>query len=193
MASKRVSLKGKGADLFFGDYTPSDSTSTDPPDGRTVPELDEQPVSLALPSTTLEEPEAAARATAGLRIAHDPKTMDIAEPRTERKRTSTISSNHASKQSHRPVSTPHSDIVLDPTIIEALRRAVREPGREVAYVRLTPEEKVQIADIAYSYKRRGQRTTENEIYRIAINHLLHDYHQHGDASVLAQVLAALLA
>jgi len=77
--------------------------------------------------------------------------------------------------------------------IEAIRRALREPGREVAYVRLTPEEKGLVGDIVHAYKKRGQRTTENELHRIAINHLLQDYHEYGEESVLARVLASLRA
>ena len=55
------------------------------------------------------------------------------------------------------------------------------------------EEKAQLSDIVYTYKRQGQKTYENEVNRIAINYLLLDYHEHGEQSVLARVLAALLA
>ena len=77
--------------------------------------------------------------------------------------------------------------------IDAIRKVVKTQGREVSFIRLTPEEKGQISDIVYTYKRQGQKTTENQINRIAINYLLHDYHEHGEQSVLARVLASLLA
>jgi hypothetical protein len=77
--------------------------------------------------------------------------------------------------------------------IEAIRKVVKTQGREVSFIRLTPEEKAQVSDIVYTYKRQGQKTTENQINRIAINYLLHDYHEHGEQSVLARVLAILLA
>ena len=50
-----------------------------------------------------------------------------------------------------------------------------------------------LSDIVYTYKRQGQKTSETEINRIALNYLLLDYREHGQQSVLARVLAALLA
>lgn len=78
-------------------------------------------------------------------------------------------------------------------VIEAIRKAVRHVGKEVSFVRLTHEEKRQLADIAYTYKSQGIKTSENEISRIGINWMLEDYHANGQTSVLAQVIAALNA
>ncbi len=77
--------------------------------------------------------------------------------------------------------------------IETIRKAVRHIGREVTFVRLTPEEKSQLADIVYTYKRQGVKTSENEISRIAISYLLEDYKTNGQESILAKVIASLLA
>jgi hypothetical protein len=79
------------------------------------------------------------------------------------------------------------------SLIATIRKTVRQLGKEVSFVRLTPEEKQQLADIVYTYKRQGVRTSENEINRIAINFLLEDYLAHGQASILAKVLEALYA
>jgi hypothetical protein len=81
----------------------------------------------------------------------------------------------------------------DRHVIEEIRRTVKVPGREVSYVRLTPEEKGRLADIVYTYKRQGVKTSENEINRIAVNYMLADYQEHGEQSVLGKVLAALQA
>jgi hypothetical protein len=70
---------------------------------------------------------------------------------------------------------------------------VKQTGREVSFVRLSPEEKGRLADIVYTYRRQGRKTTENELNRIAINALLDDYDAHGAQSVLARVLDALHA
>jgi hypothetical protein len=70
---------------------------------------------------------------------------------------------------------------------------VKVPGREVSFVRLTADEKARAAEIVYAYKRRGQKTSENEINRIALNYLLLDHEEHGEQSVLARVLSALQA
>ena len=82
--------------------------------------------------------------------------------------------------------------VSDETI-DAIRRAVKVAGKEVSFVRLTAEEKAQLADIVYTYKRGGKKTTENEINRIAVNYMIADYKTNGERSVLARVIAALLA
>ncbi len=78
-------------------------------------------------------------------------------------------------------------------MIADIRRTIRQVGKETAYVRLTKEEKQQLADIVYTHKRQGMRTSENEICRIAIGFLIEDYRACGQASVLARVLAALYA
>jgi hypothetical protein len=77
--------------------------------------------------------------------------------------------------------------------VESIRQVIKAPGREVSFVRLTPEEKARLGDIVYTFKRQGQKTSETEINRIAINYLLLDFHEHGEQSVLARVLAALRA
>jgi hypothetical protein len=77
--------------------------------------------------------------------------------------------------------------------IETIRRVVKTPGREVSFVRLTSDEKGKLVDLVYDFKRRGRRTTENEINRIAVNFILEDYAANRDNSVLARVIDALLA
>lgn len=82
---------------------------------------------------------------------------------------------------------------VDALLIEAIRRSVKQVGKEVSFVRLLPEEKRQLADIAYTYKSQGIKTSENEIARIGIDLLLEDYQANGKASILARVIAALNA
>jgi hypothetical protein len=79
------------------------------------------------------------------------------------------------------------------SIIETVRRIVKKGGKEVTYIRLTPEEKTQLTDLVFTYKRQDIKTSENEISRIAINFLLEDYKMYGEASILAKVIASLLA
>ena len=77
------------------------------------------------------------------------------------------------------------------TIIELVRRGVKDFGKEAATHRFTLDEKKAIADIIYTYKSRGVRTSENEIARIAVNFLVEDFKENGEASVLDKVLKAL--
>lgn len=91
-------------------------------------------------------------------------------------------------------SVPASTLAsYDSETVDAIRKAVRAPGREVSFVRLAAEEKAELADIVYAYKRQGKRTSENEINRIAINFILRDYKANKDNSILSRVLAALLS
>lgn len=78
-----------------------------------------------------------------------------------------------------------------PSMLEAIRKTVRYVGKEAATYRLTEAEKQHLADIVYTYKRRGYRTSDNELARIAINWLILDYQEQGEQSVLARVLEAL--
>ena len=79
----------------------------------------------------------------------------------------------------------------DDTIVEIVRKAVKELGKEAATHRFTEDEKKAVIDIVYAYKRQGVRTSENEITRIAINFLIQDYKENGENSILHQALKAL--
>ena len=79
------------------------------------------------------------------------------------------------------------------SMIETIRKTVKSLGKEVAFTRVTPEEKGRLTDIVYTYKRQGVKTSENEINRIAINFLIEDYAKNGKESVLAKVIEALNA
>jgi hypothetical protein len=68
---------------------------------------------------------------------------------------------------------------------------VKQIGKEAATHRFTLDEKNHLADIEYTYKRQGIRTSENEITRIAINYFIEDYRQNGEESLLAKILKRL--
>src|SRR5687768_15630053 len=76
-------------------------------------------------------------------------------------------------------------------LIEQIRKAVKEFGKEAATHRFTQAEKKEIADLIYTYKNRGIKTSENEIARIAVNFVVEDYKVNGENSVLHKLLKAL--
>lgn len=78
-------------------------------------------------------------------------------------------------------------------LIETIRKSVKEVGRDQAIFRLTNKEKLELADIAYNYRRQGIKTSENEVARIAINYLFEDYKDRGKDSFLNKVIEALIA
>lgn len=109
-----------------------------------------------------------------------------AQPTSDSLQSSKHSSNLASKHA--------STLALSTEMIEFIRKIVKNPGKEdVLYVRLTKEEKDKLADVSYTYKRQGMKTSDNEVVRIAINALLEDYKANGEASLLATILASLHA
>jgi len=81
--------------------------------------------------------------------------------------------------------------VQDSDIYEVVRKAVKQLGKEAATHRFTLAEKNLLADIEYTYKREGIRTSENEITRISINYIIEDYRQNGEESILAKILKRL--
>jgi hypothetical protein len=81
--------------------------------------------------------------------------------------------------------------LLEDNTFEVVRKAVKQIGKEAATHRFTLEEKNLLADIEYTYRRQGIRTSENEITRIAINYFIEDYRKNGEQSILAKILKHL--
>ena len=94
------------------------------------------------------------------------------------------------KKVHKPASVLASN---QDSMVETIRKTVKSLGKEVAFTRVTSEEKGRLTDIVYTYKRQSIKTSENEINRIAINFLIEDYTRNGKESVLAKVIEALNA
>ncbi len=93
-------------------------------------------------------------------------------------------SNNASLHTSKPSSNQES-------IVEIIRRVVKDVGKDSVTYRITPEEKKALLELSFSYKMQGYKTSENELVRIAINFLLEDQRQNGRNSVLQRVLDAL--
>ena len=81
--------------------------------------------------------------------------------------------------------------------IETIRKTVKQVGKDTVFIRLTPNEKADLASIVFTfnelYRGDNRKISENVIGRIALNLLLIDYQDNGELSVLAKVLAALNA
>lgn len=177
--AKRVSVKGMGADLFFGAAPPPPTDTLDIDAIPNLPLIDEMPISHA-----------------DIDMADTIDRQPPLPPQHSERLTSQSSRSTTSPAANASTLASVVDSVsasLDPTIIDQIRKIVKVPGKEVSYVRLTPAEKGDLADIVYTYKRQGCKTTENEINRIAVNFMLLDYQEHGEESLLAKVLAALQA
>lgn len=80
----------------------------------------------------------------------------------------------------------------DPDTLRQIRKAIRTSGKDVLYLRLATEEKTRLRDLASSYQRQGIKTSDTELARIAINHLLADHDQNGERSLLARLFESML-
>lgn len=107
-----------------------------------------------------------------------------------RKQASEQEGNQASMLASKHAPSP----LLPPDdVIEQIRKAVKDTGRETAYIRFTEQEKEQLSQVVYSMKRAGFKTSENEILRIAVRALLEDHQANGKNSRLVKALEALNA
>ena len=136
----------------------------------------------------------------------EPVTPPSPQPSVQNERTEKIKEPKAKKieqPSNRDTTTPryHDTTVsryhdtrtpqVHGVTIELVRKAVKEFGKEAATHRFTDTEKKDIADLIYTYKNNGIRTSENEIARISVNFIIQDYRENGENSVLHKILEAL--
>jgi hypothetical protein len=166
----------QGASLFF---KPASIAPNPPP--PTNPDPTPDPAPEALPEIAPAPPPPVA-ATPAI-----PQVPDDNQPTTTYNEQI---SKHDSKQAIKLSSKQHD-------LVRTIRKTVNRVGKEVLFVRLSPEEKHALGSIVYSfnelYRGEGRKTSENEIGRIGLNFLLEDYRVNGVNSILAQVLAALSA
>ncbi len=96
---------------------------------------------------------------------------------------------------YRDTKTPSNhDTVIPLTeeeILEAVRKAVKQVGKEAATQRLTLEEKQNLKTLEFTYMQQGIITSSNEIIRIATNYIVRDHQKNGEKSILAKVLRKL--
>lgn len=159
----------EGASLFF-------TKSITPP---SVPE----PIKVERPlpdSSTSAEPEAPKQKPEKVKKPKEPKSIKSDDTVTPRYHDTTVSR-------YQDTTTPELHSVL----IEQIRKAVKEFGKEAATHRFTVAEKKEIADLIYTYKNRGIKTSENEIARISVNFIVEDFKVNGENSVLHKILKAL--
>jgi hypothetical protein len=135
----------------------------------------------------LQEQKDPSRAT----VSDQSSTPSLSVPSQQEKLNTHFASKQDSKQDSKIDSNQALTLSLPPDAFEAIRKIVKNPGKEeVLYVRLSKEEKDRLADISYTYKRQGIRTSDNEVVRVAINALLEDYRTSGANSLLAIIIAS---
>ena len=176
MSKKVLNIQGiknelEGAYLYFTRSPASQSPKEDD---------NQKPVQPILESNSkLPEPE-------GASIVHDNKTT--------RKKPKAIANEHAIMHASINAGMPaiHQD-----DLVETIRKTVKQVGKDTVFIRLTPDEKADLAAIVYAfnevYRGNNRKVSENAVGRIALNLLLQNHRASGELSILARVLAALNA
>lgn len=146
------------------------------------PPLELEKVDTPLPESPISEKQASTEAPKKIVSARKTKLVKI--------------NNHDTViPRHHDTMTPSNQDTMQPEIhgvmIDPVRKAVKEVGKEAATHRFTITEKKELADLIYTYKNRGIKTTENEIARISVNFIIEDYRVNGENSVLHKLLKAL--
>lgn len=161
----------RGGSAFFPGYKGSGDTPDQPP---------EEPKPAISPDDTLTPRH------------HDTTTPPITNQIKQEASDTQQASRLESKPDRLLASNHASMLAASPEMIEAIRKVVKNPGKEeVLYVRVSKEEKDTLDDVTYTYKRQSIKTSDNEIVRVAINTLLADYKINGANSLLAILLKSL--
>ncbi len=177
--ARRVSIKGKGADIFFGDYTA----------GRDQPSTAPTP-----PETRRDLPSGAVPPASDAKEATKPATFQASKQEggasTQEKKEG---GKQAEKQARRPGLAPGSGeeqpgYVLDARFVDALDEELREQATITNSFRYTDQELELLGDVLYELgKRHGGTFSKQDIARLGLVLLLRDFRRQGAESLLAQL------
>lgn len=137
------------------------------------------------------------RAVPGATTSPQQPAIDTQAETAQKKRTAAHedTADGSEQQTQHATTLPRHHGITPPrnhgSVVEVVRRAVKDFGKEAATHRFTVTEKQAIADLVYTFQKRGVRTSENEITRIAINFIIDDCEVNGADSILEKVLQAL--
>jgi hypothetical protein len=84
----------------------------------------------------------------------------------------------------------YANEIVDP-YIRSIHRALREPNHKAASYRVSDTEKKRLTVAIFQLSMKNIYTNENEIMRIALNHLMNGYDEEQEESVLVKVLRSL--
>lgn len=199
---KRVSLKGKGADLFFGDYTPrpadashetteavhdSMAQSEDPVDLAAARLQDSVHASQPPSMQAVQQAPEDVVSHEGSREPQAEETPDVPVERQAGKQAGL----RASKQSRRRAPQAASEQESTPpaysaeAVLSAIWSDVCQQAPITGSFRYTERELSALTDATYELsKRHGVKFSKQDVARLALNSVLWDYQLHGDESLL---------
>jgi hypothetical protein len=182
---KRVSLKGKGADLFFGDYTPSGA-----PEGISP---SEQPNS-ALPQPTSAEASDTTFPSPVVDPNEVPSPNAIRARKNARKKESTLA--RMQEGGRKPAverAGKNAEVKAEPQsalaqqLFEGIWPSLAEPATLTNAFRYTEQELTGLNDVAYEVtKAHRVKLSKQDIARLGLNAVLWDYRARGEESLVSQ-------
>jgi hypothetical protein len=159
--SGRVSIKGQGADIFFGDYTGKHS------DPNRSSEL------AGSPPANLETPKS------------KPARMPAGQASSQ------LESQHASQPASQGASMQAPELVgqESPAVKRRLRNLLEREHRTHNTYRYHEDELNAVRDIVYELEvRHGAKVSRNDVMRAALLWAIDDYVERGEHSLLVQLL-----
>ncbi len=178
--AKRVSLRGKGADIFFGDYQPAGPGESETPEAVApppTPPVTARPRKRAAPAPRRTEAvQTTTRPESAAVPAQASTNASTAASKHARLHASTQQAGSDAAVAEAPLATGALDAVLD---------YVAEPAAITNSFRYTEQELSSLTDALYEVgKRYGVKLTKQDVARLGLNLVLWDYRTRGEASLL---------
>ena len=163
--ARRVSMKGKGADLFFGEDAPKPLQPTLEP--------------ATPPASTPPETATQASESASMHAV-------LQARKQESKKASLPVSKPARTQAHAAATQPATPAPADDAL-QAIWNDVASQASITNSFRYTTHDLTRLGDILYEVsKRHGVKLTKQDVARLGLNLVLWDFETQGDASLLSQ-------
>lgn len=178
---RRVSLKGKGADIFFGDYAPSGNEKPEEVATGTVLSDTEREATPAPP----EQESLHASKNASKQASK--KASKLASTKSERRvapSDGAIREDAAVYGSVPDAGEADSDLTVTPSVWAS----IETPATITSSFRYTDDELSELADVVYEIsKHQKARLTKQDVARLGLNLVLDDYRRRGASSLLGQL------
>jgi len=178
--ARRVSLKGKGADLFFGDYPPGVDDPGASPNESTpaIPENTVIPPEIVMP----EVASASGAAETATPPLEPPSTTSTPPPEIVR---SAKRSRPRAEPSEPPIAVAAE--LLGAELIDTMWERLASQASISNSFRYTEHELDELKDVLYHVSKDERvRLTKQDIARLGLNAVLWDYRRRGDASLLSE-------
>lgn len=168
--SRRVSLKGRGADLFFGGDV-QDGVSSGDSVAATIPASE-----VADPPNQITDEEQADGLSACLHASEEAEGSDLLEP------TGPVPPDPAAE-------ITAAEVVTGTALLDAIWPRLCDRAAITNAFRYTDQELVWLTDVLYAVnKTYGLKVSKQDVARLGLLAVLQEYHDRGEASLLVHLV-----